>query len=175
MRRLVTVLVVVGASFSLFPRESAATVEEQRARLPPPADCPDKVEGTWAALYYTKHHSWSEYTVVIRRSSPAAEQDQGGPIEVDMKAHIWDGPVNTHNPPACTEAQREVTVTMPGKGTVDASMRLAFGAKTYAVESVVCGSDTRYHPDNFTGQVDSASLATPPAFAPPKRNWSCSR
>ena len=29
-----------------------ATVAEQRARLPPPADCGDKVEGKWKALVY---------------------------------------------------------------------------------------------------------------------------
>ena len=63
--RLVIVVGVLGGSISLFPRGSAATVEEQRARLPPPTECPDKVEGTWSALYFATNRQWLEYTAVI--------------------------------------------------------------------------------------------------------------
>jgi hypothetical protein len=208
--RFLTVVVVLGGSLTLFPRGSAATVEEQRARLPPPAECPDKVEGTWAALYHTVTGSWIEYTATVRRRGPAADGNAAGPIEVEMRAHAWDGPKSNDKPLPCTPGQREITVTMPGTGAIDAATNLFFGAKTYQVESLACGNDTVYHPDNFKGRIDPAlqefqsenndgasavhepvvfrrvrclgaaargkAVATPPAFAPPKRSvWGCGR
>src|SRR5688572_24465640 len=43
------------------PSPVAATIEEQRARLPPPAECPDDVEGTWMAIRYEEHYSPPEW------------------------------------------------------------------------------------------------------------------
>lgn len=150
------VVVVLGGSVSLFPRGSAATVEEQRARLPAPTECPDKVEGTWAALYFATNLQWLEYTAVIRRTTPVSDGNAAGPITVDMTAHLWDGPKNDPRTPACKPGQREVTVTMPGTGKVDAGTALTFRATTYTVAKLHCGNDTRYYPDNFKGTIEPA-------------------
>lgn len=215
-RRLLTLAVVFAASVSLLPRGSSATVEEQRARLPPPAECPDKVEGTWQALVYmAQQRCWYDYTLVIRRSAPAAGTP-GGAIEGEMTSHFWYGAPTEDKPPtSCTPGRREATIDMPGKGTVDAAANVVFGATTFKVGKVSCGSAGGYRPDSFSGKIDGAlqefqsvnndggaavnepavfrrircnhapdaldaplrktSQATPPAFAPPKRAWSCGR
>ena len=155
-RRLLTLAVVLVAGVSLLPQESSATVEEQRARLPPPADCPDKVEGTWQALVYTAHQtSWYDYTLVIKRSGPA-DAKGSGPIEGEMTSHYWYGGATQDKPPSCVPGGRELTIKMPGKGTIDAHANVAFGATTWSVGSVQCGYVGGYNPDNFTGKIDPA-------------------
>jgi len=155
-RRLLALAVVFVVGVSLLPRGSSATVEEQRARLPPPAECPDKVEGTWAALVFTAHqNTWYDYQLVIRRSGPA-DAKGSGPIEGEMSSHYWYGGASQDKPPSCTPGQREITIKMPGKGTIDADANVAFGATTYTVGSIQCGYAGRYNPDNFTGKIDPA-------------------
>lgn len=156
-RRWLTLAVVLAAGVSLLPRGSSATVEEQRARLPPPAECPDKVEGTWAALVYTAHQkTWYEYTIVLRRTTPAAGGSMSGALEGEMTSHYWSGGPKVDKPPGCTPGQREVTVKMPGKGTVDASANVIFGATTYTVDNVTCGRAASYSPDHFSGTIDTS-------------------
>lgn len=154
-RRLLTLAIVLGASVSLLPRGSSATVEEQRARLPPPAECPDKVEGTWAALVYTAHQRmWYDYTLVIRRSAP--DGGSSGALEGEMTSHFWSGGPTEDKPPTCAPGGHELTVKMPGKGMVDAVGNVVFGSKTYTVDSITCGGPAHYNPDNFSGKIDSA-------------------
>jgi hypothetical protein len=210
-RRLLTLAVVLGASVSLLPRGSSATVEEQRARLPPPAECADPVEGTWAGLVYTApQRTWYEYTLVIRRTAPATAGNLAGALEGEMLSHYWTGNPSADKPPTgCTPGQREVTVKMPGTGTVDAAANVSFGSTSYAIDHVTCGIPAPYLPDHFSGTIDSTihefqsvnndggsavnepavfrrircrdapgrtrSTAKPPALAPPKHAWKCSR
>jgi hypothetical protein len=211
-RRLLTFGVVLASSIALLPQRSEATVEEQRARLPPPAECPDKVEGTWAALVYMeRQRTWYDYQLVIKRSSPA-NANGSGPLEGAMTSHYWYGSTSEDKPPGCGPGRRELTINMPGKGNVDADGNVAFGASTWSLGSVACGYAGGYNPDKFTGKIDPAiqefqsvnndggsavnepavfrrirclnaplgpsrksSQATPPAFSPPKRTWSCGR
>jgi hypothetical protein len=156
-RRLLTLAVVLGASVSLLPRGSSATVEEQRARLPPPAECTDPVEGTWAGLVYTAHQrTWYEYTLVIRRTAPADAGSVQGALEGEMTSHHWTGPPTADKPPTgCKPGLRDVTIRMPGTGTVDAAANVSFGSTSYTVDHVSCGSAGHYMPDHFTGKIDS--------------------
>jgi hypothetical protein len=147
-------LLLVGVS--IVPRQSSATVEEQRARLPPPAECPDKVTGTWQALLYNERQgTWYDYQLTIRRSAPVADGNAAGPLEGEMTSHYWTGLPNNDKPVPCTPGIRDSTVKMPGKGTVDAAANLVFGAKTYTVASIACGEPPRYNPDNFSGKIES--------------------
>jgi hypothetical protein len=156
-RRLLALMIGLASGVSLLPRGSSATVEEQRARLPPPAECPDPIEGTWAAIvYYAHQHTWYEFTLFIRRTSPAAKGDLSGPLEGELTSHFWLGPPNVDKPPTvCTPGQHEFTVKMPGTGTVDAAANVIFGATTYTLDRATCGSFQAYAPDHFSGKIDS--------------------
>jgi len=156
-RPLLALAVVLVIGVSLLPRGSSATVEEQRARLPPPAECPDKVTGTWQAIIYNERQAtWYDYQLTIRRSAPVADPNGPGPLEGEMVSHYWSGLPNNDKPVPCTPGARDITVKMPGKGTIDAGANLVFGAKTYTVDSIACGPAQRYNPDNFTGKIEGA-------------------
>ncbi len=156
-RRILVLVFVLGVAVSLMPRGSSATVEEQRARLPPPAECPDRVEGTWKALVWMAYqHYWYEYTVVIKRSAPPKDGGIAGPLEGEMISHYWSGDAKQDKPPACSPGVRELTVKMPGKGSVDDKMNVDFGANSYTVDNIACGSRGGYLPDHFTGKIDPA-------------------
>ena len=155
-RRWLSLAVLLVIGISLLPRGSSATVEEQRARLPPPAECPDKVTGTWQALLFNERQgTWYDYQLTIRRSAPAADGNAAGPLEGDMSSHYWTGQKSNDKPVPCTPGVRDSTVKMPGKGTIDAGANLVFGAKTYTVDHVACGQPGHYNPDNFSGKIES--------------------
>jgi hypothetical protein len=143
---------LIAIALALVPRGSAATVEEQRARLPPAAACPDPVEGTWQALKYDEQYrDWYEHTLQIRRTEPRA----AGALEGEMTAHYWSGTPADDKPPACAPGRRELVVKMPGKGLLDDRKNLRFGATTYAIDRVICGAPGRYNPDNFSGTIET--------------------
>lgn len=155
-RWLLSLGVAFAVAISLLPRGSSATVEEQRARLPPPAECPDKIEGTWAALvYYERQRTWYEFQLVIHRTA-LDKNGKSGAIEGEMTSHFWYGDAQEDKPPGCGPGRREVTINMPGKGSVDANENIAFGATTFTVGAVACGYAGGYNPDNFTGKIDGA-------------------
>jgi len=147
---------VLALGASLVPRGSSATVEQQRARLPPAASCQDNVEGTWLALKYEPQwREWYEYTLVIRRKDPKPEPGTPGPIEGEILSHYWVGSDSDEKPPACSPGRREIIVRMPGTGKVDAAGNLAFGSSSYTIDKAVCGAAGRYNPDNFSGKIDA--------------------
>jgi hypothetical protein len=156
-RRLLVLMTGLALGVSLLPRGSSATVEEQRARLPPPAECPDPIEGTWAALiYYAHQRTWYDFTLVIRRTTPAAEGNLSGRLEGELTSHFWTGTPKVDKPPTvCTPGMQEITVKMPGTGTVDAAANVIFGATTFKVDHVTCGRPVSYSPDHFSGKIDT--------------------
>jgi hypothetical protein len=148
--------VFLAVSVSFFPRGTLATVEEQRARLPPPAACTDKVEGTWLGLKYEpQYREWYEYTLVIRRSEPRDRPDGSGPLVGEMTSHYWYGNEHDEKPPPCGPGRNEVFIKMPGKGAVEPDGRIAFGASSYTLDKVVCGRSVSYNPDNFSGKIET--------------------
>ena len=156
-RWLLSLAVVLVIGVSLMPRGSSASVEEQRARLPPPAECPDKVTGTWQALLWNERQAtWYDYQLTIRRSAPSADPNGAGPLEGEMTSHYWTGVKSNEKPPPCEPGGRESTVKMPGKGSIDANANLLFGAKTWEVDHITCGPPPRYNPDNFSGKIETA-------------------
>ncbi len=133
-----------------YPDSSSATVEEQRARLPPAARCSDLVEGTWLATNFQANRAvWHEYTLEIRRGVPG-----GAEIKGEMSVHYWSGGDQDERPPKCRPGGYEVYVKMQGSGTVAPNGEVAFGSKSYVVDKAPCGTSRRYNPDNFTGKID---------------------
>jgi hypothetical protein len=150
-RRVVLAVAVLALSAAMvLPTEVEATVEEQRARLPPPAACPDPVEGVWLAHSYAAYQStWYIFQLTVRRETPESTVLGG-----EIKSHFWDGGPKDVQPPPCRSNSHEQIVNMPAKGDfTDGKVR--FGGTSWKAEPPICGHNTgRYYPDNFTGVID---------------------
>lgn len=154
-RRKVLALLVLGAvGLFLYPHPVTGTVEEQRARLPPPQECTDPVEGVWMALKYTEGwHEWYHFELEIHRPDPDKPDLRG-----EITSHFWRGDRKDEKPPPCRPGNFELIVKMPGTGTLEPTPKgdhVVFGSSTFTVEKVICGGNYgRYNPDNFSGTID---------------------
>jgi hypothetical protein len=126
------------------------TVEGQRALLPSAARCNDSVEGKWEALKYNARQStWVHFTLTVHR-------DASGALSGTILSRTWGGTVFDRQPPPCSLAGFDVTVSMPASGRTDASGRITFGSSRYSVVATRCFSlDASYAPDNFSGSIDA--------------------
>lgn len=187
----------------LFPRELPASIQEQRARLPPAADCPDPVEGYWKAHYFhEKYSQWYVRTLEIHRN--------GVELKGKIIAHYWDGGAKDDKPPPCRPGlQREQVVNMPAIGRFEDG-NISFGGTSWSAEPPICSRGSiGYNPDKFTGKLDlkahefvsvnnDGGIAVnepnvfrrircleapppptgkiePPPFTPPRRGFSCGK
>lgn len=134
----------------LLPRGAPATVQEQRKRLPPPAECEDEVAGTWNSHYFFKiQRSWYMFTLEIKRV-----EGQDNQLTGTITSHFWNGPADEPEPPPCRPGLRRLIVKMPAKGSVENGV-VSFGGLSWTLDKTVCGpSYTRYNPDNFSGKID---------------------
>ena len=73
------VAVIVACMF-LMPGRAPGTVNEQRARLPPPARCKDnEIEGVWKSHAYNKRYlEWTEFTLPL------------APLGTDFQLQVWE-------------------------------------------------------------------------------------
>jgi hypothetical protein len=154
--RLVLSAFVAGLSaLFLYSGETGATVEEQRARLPPPAACKDPVEGTWMAHKFEPRFSeWYIFTMQVRRAAPGSADLTG-----DVLSHFWTGAPGEQNPPTCSPGRLHAKVTMPGKGTIQPDGKIEFGGTTWVRAPGPCDAESRgvmYNPDHFSGTIDPA-------------------
>jgi hypothetical protein len=136
----------------LSPRPLGATVEEQRARLPPAAECKDPIEGIWLGHYYdVRQRTWYRRSLEIRRTTPGGKELKG-----EIVSHFWDGSAKDEKPPPCRPGQQmEQVVKMPSVGTVNADLLLDFGGTSWTAEPAICKRGwINYAPDHFTGKVD---------------------
>jgi len=132
----------------LLSRSAPGTVAEQRARLPPPADCEDSVEGVWRSHKFSpRHHDWHVQTLYIRRVK-GSETDLQGKIT----AEVWYGGREQEQPGPC-RGLTHYQVTMGAKGTVvDGEIR--FWGETLKLDRVMCGRYRGYNKDHFSGKID---------------------
>lgn len=138
------------AAVVLFAANAPASIEEQRARLPPPATCEDPVEGEWRGKKYEpRWGDWFSVVLEVHRASPGSNILTG-----KITASVWYASPQDVEPPRCTpRVQRHYTVEMPGSGTVNGHA-IRFGASTYRVVGIYCGTMEGYNPDNFSGVID---------------------
>ncbi len=136
----------------LFPRVSSATVEEQRARLPPPAECQDPVEGVWLSHQYEPRLlQWYIITLYIHHPSPDSDKIVG-----DIVSHFWDGSTKEDQPPPCTRWRMNSKVRMPATGTYKDG-KVVFNGGPWRPEPAPCDPPARrimYNPDSFSGKID---------------------
>ena len=132
------------------PAPSVATVAEQRARLPPAAECDDPIAGTWRGLsYYPNHRQWYEFTLEIARDAA-----RPGELRGRILAHFWDGPADRSEAPACARGLQQLTIRQDARGTYDDG-KVWFGGIRWEVDSIQCGHyEGRYITDQFKGVID---------------------
>ena len=135
------------------PAPVEATVEEQRARLPPPATCQDEVEGIWIALKYEASYrppEWYHVTLELRRTKNDPKR-----IEGSMLVHYWFGGPTDVNPPSCRPGGYDRTVLQPSVGTaLDGNVQ--FDATSWRLVEAACGGreDRLYNLDHYSGKID---------------------
>jgi hypothetical protein len=146
-------VVTVLATLVLMPSLAPATVEEQRARLPPPATCDDPVEGVWMShRYHPRFRDWYLFSLEIHRVS------QGSPhLKGQIMARAWEGSARDEQPPPCRAGLDHWAVRMTAEGAVHPDGRIAFGGTAWAIDHVFCGRGPRrgeYYLDQFSGVID---------------------
>jgi len=130
--------------------EAPATVAEQRARLPPAAECESEVAGRWKAIVYSDNtRSWYDYTMEVRHVD-GSDSALTGVIHVDT----WIGTPEQPEPGPC--AGRRYRGKMAGRGRFAAG-NVQFGGGEFQLAEVVCGHPSQflgYNPDQFSGRIE---------------------
>jgi len=143
-------LVVVAA---YVPERALANIEEQRARLPPPAPCTDPVEGVWMShAWYPHIGHWYIFKMEIHRvpRSPTA-------LTGAIHAHYWPGEQNVE-PPVCGAVEwRRAISAVTATGTIVGN-RLQFRGTRLGPIQLLCGPPptTENVLATWTGTLDPA-------------------
>ncbi len=126
------------------------TVAEQRARLPPPAECTDPLAGTWKShQYHAEQRQWTECFLHIRRLEGKPNQ-----LEGQIVNHSWHGDDTLVEPPPCSGDYR-YRVSMDAKGTVEGDHIEFWGLPPWRKDAVLCGQMYfGYNLDHFSGDID---------------------
>lgn len=151
---LLSVLVLLAPC--LVASRSRANIEEQRARLPPPAtDCSDPVAGTWMShAYYPHQHQWYVVNLDVRRVSGHTSQLQG-----QMRVHFWDGDDHrVEPPPSCAGVEFHAEVREPARGTYSTDGQIVFSGTSWTLERQYCGFNIGYALDTYSGKIDPAIM-----------------
>jgi hypothetical protein len=152
MRRAIrpVLLLALGLGLSLVPERGRATIAEQRARLPPPADCRDPVAGVWQSHQFNEmYQEWSRFTLTIRR-----KPDDETALEGEMLNESWYGPdTEVQRGPCVGRLQYLVSLNATGTyidGTID------FQGNDWKMEEALCAVDGYfgYNLDRFSGKID---------------------
>jgi hypothetical protein len=128
----------------------ASTVAEQRARLPPPAECTDPVAGIWKSHSYDNLFlDWTVFTLDIKREAPGVDRFKG-----TITNHSWEGTPEQTSPPPCTGGLRYV-VSMDAEGSVVDGKIDVWGIGSWRLDEVPCGYwNMGYNLDHFSGTID---------------------
>jgi hypothetical protein len=137
----------------LAPRLAPADIEEQRSRLPPPATCPDPVEGIWMSHSYFPHvGAWYVFVLDVRRTGPGARTLVG-----ETRVEYWHAsPAEPAVPTKCVPGLVHRRISAIADGTLDGA-RFSWRGHTLTPEVVVCGGPLdNYELVTFNGDIDFA-------------------
>jgi len=141
------------AATLVVPATAPATAQEQRERLPPPADdCTDPVAGVWKSHQYDPAYGdWTVFMLHIRRVEGSTTELTGRIVN-----HSWDAGPQDEEPPACSPGRGQWMVSMDARGRVEAGGRLYFGGVgQWRLDRVICNlGPGGYNLDNFSGTLD---------------------
>jgi hypothetical protein len=138
----------------LTPRQAPATIQEQRARLPPPAECADAVQGIWKShAFNSMWEEWNVFTLTVRRTTPDSDV-----LEGTITNLAWYGPQTEENRGPC-EGRLQYLVSMPAKGRIDGDQISFGGVAPWQLDEVYCSFfDGGYNLDQFAGTIDRELL-----------------
>ena len=146
----------VGAGFAIvvswLPAAAPATIQEQRARLPPPAECNEPVVGVWKSHQHDpRFRDWTVFMLDLRW----ADADKRA-LTGTITNHSWEGGAEQEEPAPCSSGNDEWVVSMDGTGHVDPSGQIAFGGVgQWRLDRILCnGGPGGYNLDRFTGVID---------------------
>jgi len=141
----------------LVPSLGRGTIEEQRARLPPAAECDEEfVAGVWRSHTYSEvYRDWTVFTLTMRRVPGQPSQLVG-----TITNHQWSGTPADEEPPGCGRGGWEWVVSMDGRGYVTEDNRVFFGGVgAWRLDEIICRQGPGgYNLDNFSGVIDPAIL-----------------
>lgn len=149
------------SAIALAPSRLLGSIEDQRARLPPPAevdsgaDCSDPAAGVWIGQQYNgRSRSWQRYQLTIRRVAPGANALVG-----EVRVHFWDGWAS-HSTPLfdCSRPHLSAEIVQNAQGVIDGT-HLRFGGLDWRTSRVFCqprGTSVAYNPDHFAGVIDTS-------------------
>jgi hypothetical protein len=129
-----------------------ATIQEQRARLPPPARCEDPVEGIWKSHKYNPQFGdWEIFTLEIRRVKGSQTAIRGF-----IRNHSWQGGPAEQEPGPCRGNLFQWMVSMDAQGWIRDN-RIFFGGEgQWRLDRVICNRGPySYNLDNFSGEIDA--------------------
>jgi hypothetical protein len=134
-------------------RAPAGTVAEQRARLPPPAQCEDPVEGIWRSHDFRDwRRQWTIFTLEIHRV------DGTDDLRGTIRNESWRGDAEQSEPGPCVGELR-YDVSMDAVGRVEHGQIAFGGVGQWRLDAVLCGDfNGGYNLDNFTGPLDAELL-----------------
>ena len=149
--RVVALAIVAGGL--LLPRPAPGTVAEQRARLPPPAECEHAVEGIWRShAYNPRYRDWVEFTLEVRRVHGDEQRLSGRIVN-----HTWKGgPEHEQAGPCSAASPWRARIVMPATGSYRQG-QISFRGTEWKLDQVVCGKmpgGWGYNLDHFTGTID---------------------
>jgi hypothetical protein len=136
----------------LCPALLPATVEEQRARLPPPTRCEDPIEGVWRAQrFFPDFEDWGVFTLRVRRTAPGAATLTG-----TVDTEYWNGPAGSTSAPPCAAGVRHFIVDQDARGRFENGVVDVVSFNVRLRREFCPGSFGAYNPDTFAGRVDPA-------------------
>jgi hypothetical protein len=137
----------------IVPSRAPATIQEQRERLPPPAEgCDDPISGVWKSHQYDeRYRDWTIFMLNIRRS-----EDNESELVGTIINHSWDASPDDEEPPPCSAGASEWIVSMDARGTISPDGRIFFGGVgQWRLDQVICNwGPGGYNLDNFSGVID---------------------
>ena len=149
------VLVLLALALGVFAPAVHANVQEQRARLPPPATCTDPVEGIWMSHKYSPDYGdWYMFTLKIHRVPGSATELTG-----EILSHSWNGTPQEEQPPPCRPGLDHWQVFMTARGHAQPGGQIFFGGTAWRPDQAFCGrapGPGMYNLDNFSGTIDPA-------------------
>ncbi len=147
---------VIFCGLSTIPRPAPATISEQRARLPPAAECgEDPVTGIWKSHQWDpRYRDWTIFTLRIERVGTSGPDHNL--LTGTITNHQWDATGRDEEPPPCSPGRNEWIVSMSARGHVDAELNIFFGGQgQWSLDRIICnGGPGGYNLDNFTGRIE---------------------
>ncbi len=148
---------LLGVPFLLLTlsEDSPATVEQQRQRLPPAAECSNNVEGKWLGLRWSSHRRPPEW-YRVELSVKYTHSNVPDEIEGTINVRFWRGGEKAETPPqTCSPYEGIALQRAIGTAT---NGNIDFRATSWTTVPGECAYYGRYALDHYSGVIDPKLL-----------------